>query len=109
MAVVIQRTFTRLQTKVDVPMRSYATTLLILGVVWTASFAAFQAEDKLQSGPRPGEFLPGPFHFLNVNGIHAGSPHCLVCEYGLKPVAAVFVRELPTDEEKSKALMNLLT
>jgi hypothetical protein len=72
----------------------------------TACATAFQAEGKLKSGPQVDEFLPGPFHFLNVNGAYAGSPHCLVCEYGLKPVVAVFAREVPAADSK---LMTLLT
>ena len=86
-------------------MRAYLTTvfLLLLGLI--SSAWAFQSEGKLKSGPQPGEFLPGPFHFLNINGTHAGSPHCLVCEYGLKPVVLVFAREIPAENGQ---LMNLL-
>jgi hypothetical protein len=50
-------------------------------------------QEELKSGPQPGEFIPGPFHCLNLNGAHAGNPHCLVCEYGLLPVVAVFARD----------------
>src|ERR1700730_1270701 len=81
-----------------------ATTLVAFLLLGAASLQG----EKLKSGPQPGEYVPAPFHFLNVNGSHAGSPHCLVCDYGLKPVVAVFAREVPTDEDKSKALLGLL-
>jgi hypothetical protein len=63
------------------------------------------ADEGLKSGPQPGESIPGPFHFLNINGGHAGNPHCLVCEYGLKPTVVVFARE---GSEGNKALAILL-
>ncbi|HEV3445793.1 MAG TPA: hypothetical protein VG099_14215 [Gemmataceae bacterium] len=80
---------------------------LLFGVVLFAAArsSAFQAGDKLKSGPQAGESIPGPFHFVNINGAYAGDPHCLVCEYGLKPVAAVFARTLP---ESGKPLADLL-
>jgi len=49
--------------------------------------------------------LPGPFHPFNINGDHANHPHCLVCDYGLKPVAMVFVRDA---SEIGKPVVNLL-
>jgi hypothetical protein len=48
---------------------------------------------ELKSGPQPGETLPGPFHPYNLNGPFATHPHCLVCEYGLRPVVMVFARD----------------
>jgi hypothetical protein len=51
------------------------------------------AKETVKSGPQTGEMIPGPFHVINVNGEHAGNPHCLVCEYGLDPVVAIFTRE----------------
>src|SRR5262249_22102849 len=42
--------------------------------------------------------IPGPFHFLNVNGPHASHPHCLVCEFGLRPTVLIFARESPADK-----------
>ncbi len=83
--------------------RSFAFVVGVLVLVSTRS-GAFQT-DKLKSGPQAGESVPGPFHFLNINGAYAGDPHCLVCEYGLKPVAAVFARSVP---ETGKPLANLL-
>src|SRR2546426_1022374 len=79
--------------------------VLALLMMWAARSGAFQAEAKLKSGPQQGQALPGPFHFLNVNGAHAGNPHCLVCEYGLEPVVMVFTREVP---DKLKPLGDLL-
>jgi hypothetical protein len=90
-------------------MLRFATTLFSLLLLLIAGANAIMGEDQLKSCPQPGEFIPGPFHFLNINGAHAGSPHCLVCEFGLKPVVAVFVREPPTDPDKSKSLLDLLT
>ena len=87
----------------------FATAVFSLLLLAGASLTAMMAEDQMKSGPQPGEYVPGPFHFLNVNGAFASSPHCLVCEFGLKPVAAVFVREVPMDVEKSKSLLDLLT
>jgi hypothetical protein len=50
--------------------------------------------ERLQSGPKVGEVLPGPFDAFNINGrIAAGRQHCLVCDYGLHPVVMVFARE----------------
>src|SRR6266851_787456 len=86
-------------------MRVYLTTVFALLLAMISSSWAFQAEGKLKSGPQPGEFLPGPFHYLNINGAHAGSPHCLVCECGLKPVVLVFAREVPAEESQ---LMNFM-
>src|SRR5437016_838290 len=73
-------------------------------VCLTIQAAEFEAAD-LKSGPQPGDLIPDPFHFLNINGAYAGDPHCLVCEYGLKPVAAVFARTLP---ESGKPIASLL-
>ena len=86
-------------------MRLTLATLLGFLLVVTSRLPAFQAGDKLKSGPQAGEPIPGPFHFLNINGAYSGDPHCLVCEYGLRPVAAVFARSLP---ETGKPLANLL-
>jgi hypothetical protein len=71
----------------------------------TAAIGRPQAADTPKSGPQPGELIPGPFHPFNANGAYAGDPHCLVCEYGLRPVVAVFVREAG---ETSKPLVTLL-
>jgi hypothetical protein len=86
-------------------MRRSLAIMLGLFLVVTARSTAYQADDKLKSGPQVGESIPAPFHYLNINGAYAGDPHCLVCEYGLRPVAAVFARSVP---ETGKPLHNLL-
>ncbi len=70
---------------------------------------------EYKSGPQPGESIPGSFSPFNINGKYgkkvepggelvAGTHHCLVCEYDLKPVVMIFARE-PKDD---KLLMELL-
>jgi hypothetical protein len=56
----------------------------------------------------PGQFLPGPFHFINLNGAHAGKPHCLVCEVGLRPAVAVFVRDRAMSNKTAGTLLQKL-
>lgn len=48
----------------------------------------------VQSGPQPGEKVPGPFQPLHVNGPEAGKKACLYCAYGAKPVVMVFAHDL---------------
>jgi hypothetical protein len=65
------------------------------------------AQSDLPSGPKVGEILPGPIDAFNINGKKAeGRQHCLVCEFGLNPVVAVFARE-PADS-KDAVLTTLL-
>jgi len=45
-----------------------------------------------KGGLEPGNELPGPFQPYNVNGRFKGRFHCLVCQHGLNPTVAVFVR-----------------
>lgn len=52
------------------------------------------AAEPLKSGLQTGEKIETIFEPLNVNGDHAGEPHCLVCENGLNPVAMVFARDV---------------
>jgi hypothetical protein len=68
---------------------------LVAGLV-TAGFCGvpLPADGPLRSGPQPGQSIPGAFHPYNVTGPEAGKLHCLVCEYGLNPVAMVFAREV---------------
>jgi hypothetical protein len=80
------------------------TVLFALVLLLTAASVPYAA-DTPKSGPQPGDSIPGPFHPVNANGAYAGDPHCLVCEYGLRPVVAVFVREAG---EVSKPLTTLL-
>ena len=88
-------------------MRRALPIILTVMVFWTASWEALAADD-LKSGPQPGELVPGPFHFLNVNGPHASNPHCLVCEFGLRPVVLVFIRDIPADKSPLSDLVQKL-
>lgn len=76
---------------------------LLTGLLLALGVSAQEAAVK--SGPQKDQLLPGPFHPYNATGTHAGRPHCLVCRFGLDPVAAVFARELP---EAGKPLAALL-
>jgi hypothetical protein len=69
---------------------------------------ASAAAEELKSGPQPGESIPGPFHYFNVNGPHANHPHCLVCEFGLRPVVLVFLRESPDAKPQFMTLLQKL-
>lgn len=48
---------------------SLAAALLVSGLL---------AAEGVQSGPQAGDFIPGPFHPLNVTGAKAGQKNCLV-------------------------------
>jgi hypothetical protein len=89
----------------DMVMRRIPAIVLCLASVWVGQSVALEASDSLKSGPQVGEMIPGSFHFLNINGAFAGDPHCLVCEYGLRPVVAVFARRVPKEKD---ALLTLL-
>jgi hypothetical protein len=84
-----------------VTMRLFAASL---GLFFFGALATAQVPEEIKSGPQAGEFLPGPFHYVNANGIFANRPHCLVCEYGLRPTVAIFTHET----EPSKPLADLL-
>ncbi len=86
-------------------MRRSLAVILVMSLLIVSRSTAYQADADLKSGPQVGESIPGPFHFPNVNGAYTGNPHCLVCEYGLRPVVAVFARSVP---ETGKPLDNLL-
>jgi hypothetical protein len=70
--------------------------------------ATLKAADAPKSGPQPGEYLPGPFHPLNVTKAWAGKFHCLVCEHGANPVVAVFAREPGTADQPLAQLLKQL-
>jgi hypothetical protein len=76
-------------------MRFAASALFVSLFVLIGSSFPGHAGEGLRSGPQPGETIPGPFHFFNATGAHANKPHCLVCEFGLRPVVAVFARDIP--------------
>src|SRR5437879_5242718 len=86
-------------------MRYAVPIVFALLVALRLSAAVSGAAEELKSGPQPGESIPGPFHYFNVNGPHASHPHCLVCEFGLRPVVLIFLRESPAAKPQ---LMNLL-
>jgi hypothetical protein len=71
--------------------RYLGSSLLIVLVASVLSFA--QGDGAVQSGPKEGAFLPGPFDCYNFTGIYKGRYHCMVCGYGLDPAILVFARE----------------
>lgn len=83
------------------PRRLSACLLLSLGAALLAA-----QEEAVRSGPKPGTPLPAPFDAYNLNGKAKGRQHCLVCEFGLRPVVLVFAHEAP--EGKEGALGELL-
>jgi hypothetical protein len=89
-------------------MRHALGIVLALIVLLAACRDGVQAAGELKSGPQPGEAIPGPFHYLNVNGPHVGKPHCLVCEFGLRPSVLVFTREVPADKSSIMDLIQKL-
>jgi hypothetical protein len=78
---------------VDEAMKARLPHLLAVITILSAFSVALAEADDLKSGPQPGQLLPGPFHPFNVSGEHANHPHCLVCDFGLKPAVMVFVRD----------------
>ncbi len=65
-----------------------------------------QDEEKLQSGPKAGTFMPGPFECYNINGTSKGRLHCFVCRFGLNPAVIIFTKE--PAEGKDEAFNELL-
>ena len=59
----------------------------------SVSLLVGQDEGKLKSGPKTGEFIPGPFESFNVNGPMKGRPHCFVCKFALDPSVLIFTKE----------------
>jgi hypothetical protein len=72
-------------------MRTFNIALVFVVAVWASGLTFAQ---ELKSGPQPDEMVPGPFHPYNLNGAQAAHPHCLVCEYGLRPVVMIFTRDI---------------
>jgi hypothetical protein len=69
--------------------------LLMVAVAAAVLLAGYSsAQEALQSGPKVGEQVPGPFHPLNVTGPWKGEKHCLYCEHGSNPVAMIFARKV---------------
>jgi hypothetical protein len=83
--------------------RSFALLVLISGVLLLCGPLDAGGGDKF---PAKGSLVPGPFLPYNLNGAKGKDRfHCLVCEYGLKPVVMVFVREAKVAE---KGILSLL-
>jgi hypothetical protein len=81
--------------------------LLLSALLSPALVLAQDAPDALQSGPPRGALLTQAFDAFTLNGdIGKGRYHCLVCEFGLRPVVLVFAQEHP--EGQDKALDDLL-
>jgi hypothetical protein len=76
-------------------------------LVFAGVLAAQEGGEKLQSGIKVGDVLPGPFDVFTINGkVAKGRQHCLVCDFGLDPVVMVFARE--PEAGKDGALSALL-
>lgn len=81
--------------------------LAALGLLFSVSLVLAQDQARLISGPQPGQNLPGSFHPFNLNGkIGKDRYHCIVCEFGLHPVALVFARE--RSDGKDETLTELI-
>jgi hypothetical protein len=61
------------------------------------------AADEEPKYPEVGSLIPGPFHPLNLTGDLKGRFHCMVCQYGLHPTTAIFVR-LPSGDAAAQIL-----
>jgi hypothetical protein len=79
----------------------------VLASLLVGGLAAFGQRDAVQSGLPAGADIPSPFHAYIVNGKYKGRYHCLVCERGLDPTVALFVRGVPTSEPFVKLLSQL--
>lgn len=66
---------------------------MLVAIVCIWGTAGALSQDEAKSDKKGGELLPGPFQAFNATGPYAGRPHCLVCQYGLHPVALVFARD----------------
>lgn len=69
--------------------------LVLIAVVLAAVPATVSAQD---TGLKPGQYIPGPFHSYVVTGPHAGRLHCLVCASGLDPTVLIFTRDTPAPD-----------
>jgi hypothetical protein len=75
----------------------------LLGVTPLSS----QEEEKKPARLQVGSVLSGSFDCFNLNGKFKDRQHCLVTDFGLRPVVMVFAREAP--EEKEGAVGKLLS
>ena len=63
---------------------------LTVAVVFVLVSVSWCAETLSNSGPQPGQEIPGPFQPFNATGKRQGKFHCLVCEHGLDPTVMIF-------------------
>jgi hypothetical protein len=105
-AVILKEVISAWRAHVEVFMsRAFLAGCMALGL--SPWFLAAAGDEKLRSGPQVGDIIPGPFDSFNLNGEKGtGRQHCLVCEYGLDPVVAIFARDL---KGKDAALQHMLT
>ncbi len=61
-------------------------------ITMTLGLGGIAAAADLQSGPQPGDKVPGAFHPYNVTGEDAGQCACLYCKAGDSPVVMIFAR-----------------
>jgi hypothetical protein len=87
-------------------MRTCALTVLALLII---AAGPQEKPSAPKGGLKPGDELPDPFQPYNVNGKFKGRFHCLVCQHGLNPVAAVFVRGTDNLESVGPLLQALET
>lgn len=69
--------------------------LVLVAAVLAAFPAAVFAQD---TGLKPGQYIPGPFHSYVVTGPHASRLHCLICASGLDPTILIFTRDVPAPD-----------
>ncbi len=72
---------------------------MLLAGSWAITHA--QDDEKLQSGPKAGTFMPSPFECYNINGESKGRLHCFVCRFGLNPAVVIFIKA-PAEEKKDE-------
>src|SRR2546422_10631179 len=89
------------------PMRHRTFSLLALVAGLALILSDLRAGEEFKSGLGPGRLIGGPFQPYNLNGKRGKERfHCLVCEFSLEPVVAIFVREGP--EPNPEVLQELL-
>ena len=77
-----------------------------MGVFVMLLGSAFLFADDIESGPKVGAFMPGPFECKNVNGPAKDKPRRLVCSFALNPAVLVFAKE--PEAGKDEAFTELL-
>jgi hypothetical protein len=74
--------------------------MLRFAVALAAAAFVGPASAGLESGPKVGSDV-APFHVIDVTGEHKGKEVCYRCQFGDKPVVAVFAREMNEKVEKA--------